>query len=115
MNLRDSLALSLLTMDYEKDDYNTPRIGGAINLDGHGYIGIVTDNSLIVQEIKPGESYYVSTYEHTVPVKVEYEASNGQDAAEFIFDKGTFSEFTNPVTSCAAFGKESWDIGIKNP
>ena len=31
MNMKDALAYSLLTMDYEKDDYNTPRIAAAVS------------------------------------------------------------------------------------
>lgn len=115
MNLRDSVALSLLTMDYEKDDYNTPRIGAAINKDGNGFIGIVTDSSLEVIKVNPGEAYYVSTYEHNSPRSVEYEASNAEQACEYIFEKGAFSEFTHPVTSCAAFIKDEWEISYKNP
>jgi IMP cyclohydrolase len=116
MNLRDSVALSLLAMDYEKDDYNTPRIGAAINKDGNGFIGIVTDSSLEVIKVNPNEAYYVSTYEHNSPRSVEYEAENAQEACDYIFGEGAFSEFTNPVTSCAAFIKDDdWEIAFKNP
>ena len=71
MNMKDAVALSLLTMDYEKDDYNTPRIGGAINTKGEGYIGIVTHEGIEVKKVNPGESFYVSTYEHNTPREVD--------------------------------------------
>ena len=32
MSLRDAMTMSLLTLDYEKDDYNTPRIASARRL-----------------------------------------------------------------------------------
>lgn len=115
MNVRDAIALSLLAMDYEKDDYNTPRIAGAINFKGEGYIGTVRDDAIEVIKVNPGEAYYVSTYEHNSPRVVKYEAKNSEEAAEFIYGKGIFEEFTHPVTSCAAFGKENWEISIKNP
>ncbi len=115
MNMKDALALSLLAMDYEKDDYNTPRIGGTINLDCEGYIGIVTDSGIEVKKVNANEAYYVSVYEHTTPQKVEYNVSNAKEAAEYIYDQGAFSEFTNPVTSCAVFGKDDWQISTKNP
>jgi IMP cyclohydrolase len=115
MNMRDAIALSLLAMDYEKDDYNTPRIAGAINFDGEGFIGIVRDDGIEVIKVNPGECYYVSTYEHNSPRKVEYEATNSQEATDYIYGKGIFEEFTHPVTSCAAFGKDKWDITFKNP
>lgn len=115
MNMKDAVALSLLTMDYEKDDYNTPRIGGAINTKGEGYIGIVTHEGIEVKKVNPGESFYVSTYEHNTPRKVDYTATNAKEATEFIFNGGIFSEFTHPVTSCAAFNKDEWEIDFKNP
>ena len=113
MNLRDAIALSLLAMDYEKDDYNTPRIAGAINMNGEGYIGIITDSGIEVKKVNPGECYYLSVYEQTTPHEVEYNAKNATEACELIFDKGAFSEFTHPVTSCAAFGKDSWSLDVK--
>lgn len=115
MNMKDAVALSLLTMDYEKDDYNTPRIGGAINTKGEGYIGIVTHEGIEVKKVNPGESFYVSTYEHNTPREVDYTATNAKEATEFIFNGGIFSEFTHPVTSCAAFNKDEWEIDLKNP
>ena len=115
MNMKDAVALSLLTMDYEKDDYNTPRIGGAINTKGEGYIGIVTHEGIEVKKVNPGESFYVSTYEHNTPREVDYTATNAKEAPEFIFNGGIFSEFTHPVTSCAAFNKDEWEIDFKNP
>ncbi len=110
MTIRDALALSLLTMDYEKDDFQTPRIAGASIMNGESYIGIVTADKVIVDKVFPGEAGYIATYEHTYPQKVEFEAANSSDAAAFIMDKGKFSEFTNPVTSAAAFGSNKWEI-----
>ncbi|MDI6644411.1 MAG: IMP cyclohydrolase, partial [Methanobacteriaceae archaeon] len=110
MNIRDSIAMSLLVMDYEKDDYNTPRIAGASSLNGESYIGIVTHESLIVEKVEPGKTCYISTYEHINPQEVNFNAKNAQDAAEFIMNKGKFEEFTNPVTSAAAFGVSDWEI-----
>ena len=110
MSIRDSLALSLMTMDYEKDDFNTPRIAGATTLDGESYIGIVTHEKVQVEKVPEGESSYIATYEHIQPNKVEFTAGNVSEAAQFIMDGGKFAEFTNPVTSAAAFGKESWEL-----
>jgi len=110
MTIRDALALSLLTMDYEKDDFQTPRIAGASTMNGASYIGIVTADKVIVDKVPEGEASYIATYEHTYPHKVGFEAANSSEAAAFIMDKGKFSEFTNPVTSAAAFGSEKWEI-----
>jgi IMP cyclohydrolase len=110
MNIRDSIALTLLTMDYEKDELNTPRIAGATTLDGESYIGIVTHEGIIVEKVKPREACYISTYEQIKPEYVEFACSDADDAAEFIFDGGKFSEFTNPVASVAAFADKEWKI-----
>jgi IMP cyclohydrolase len=110
MNLRDSIALSLLAMDYEKDDYQTPRIAGAIDLNGDAYIGIITAQSLIVDLVPQGETRYISTYEHITPNSIDFKAENSVDAAKFIMDQGKFADFTNPVTAAAAFGKDKWDV-----
>ena len=110
MTIRDALALSLLTMDYEKDDFQTPRIAGASTMKGVSYIGIVTADKVIVDKVPEGEASYIATYEHTYPHKVGFEAANSSEAAAFIMDKGKFYEFTNPVTSAAAFGSEKWEI-----
>ena len=112
MDIRDSLALSLMTMDYEKDDYNTPRIAGAVTLEGEAYIGIVTHQSLIVEKVPENKSAYIATYEHIKPNEVEFEAKNSHDAAEFILNKGKFAEFTNPITSAAIFGDRKWEISF---
>lgn len=112
MSIRDALAISLLTMDYEKDDYNTPRIAGAVTLEGEAYLGIVTHESLIVEKVPEGKSAYIATYEHITPHEVDFKAGNAQDAAQFILDQGKFSEFTNPITSTAAFGSEGWNISF---
>jgi IMP cyclohydrolase len=110
MTIRDALALSLLTMDYEKDDFQTPRIAGASSMNGESYIGIVTADKVIVDKVSAGKASYIATYEHTKPHKVDFEAANSSEAAAFIMDQGKFSEFTNPVTSAAAFGRGKWEI-----
>jgi IMP cyclohydrolase len=110
MNIRDSIALSLLSMDYEKDDFKTPRIAGATTIQGDSYIGIVTHEDLIVQKVETGKCAYISTYEHIKPKIVDFKANNANEAAKFIMDQGKFGEFTNPVTSAAAFGKIDWEI-----
>ncbi len=112
MSIRDALGLALLTMDYEKDDYNTPRIGGAVTLNGDAYLGIVTHESLIIEKVPEGKSAYIATYEHTKPYEVDFKALNADEAAEFILEKGKFKEFTNPITSAAAFGSEKWDMSF---
>lgn len=113
MNIRDALAYSLITMDYEKDDYNTPRIA-AVSTKDESYIGIVTYNKILVEEIKEGEAVLISTYEKNTPEIVKFQAETSEDACKFIFDEGDFAEFEHPVCSVAAVYDDKWDISALN-
>ena len=120
MNIRDAMAYSLLTMDYEKDDYNTPRIAAAITQtddeeEYECYIGIVNDNKILVEQVPYGEAAFISTYGSQVPDKVDFEAATSKDAAKYIFDEGTFANYEKPVTSCAAVFDGEWTVDVYNP
>lgn len=120
MNIKDALAYSLLTMDYEKDDYNTPRIAGVVTSDGNEdeyecYIGIVNDNKILVESVPYGDAAFISTYGSQVPDKVEFDAITAGESAKFIFDEGTFANYEKPVTSCAAVFDGEWTIDVYNP
>jgi IMP cyclohydrolase len=120
MNIRDALSYSLLTMDYEKDDYNTPRIAAAVKFadsedEYEAYIGIVNDKKLLVEAVPYGEAAFISTYGSQKPDKVDFDAKTSTEAAKFIFDEGTFANYEKPVTSCAAVFDGEWTIDIYNP
>ncbi|KZX11557.1 IMP cyclohydrolase [Methanobrevibacter curvatus] len=119
MNIKDALTLSLLAMDYEKDDYNTPRIAAVVKPENskgeyEAYVGIVTHEKILVERLKNDEAVYISTYECQSPEKVEFNASNSTETAEFIINKGKFEEFTNPVASVGAVFNKKWTIASKN-
>ena len=120
MNIKDALAYSLLTMDYEKDDYNTPRIAGVVTSSDKEdeyecYIGIVNDKKLLVEAVPYGEAVFISTYGSQLPDVVEFEAKTAADSAKFIFDEGTFANYKKPVTSGAAVFDGEWTIDVYNP
>jgi len=75
---RDALVEALHAMDYEKDDYDTPRVAGVIQQDA-GYIGIVRRDALLVREVD--EPHLVATYEETEPRAFEFEPRTGVAAA----------------------------------
>ena len=107
MSIKDAMAYSLLTMDYEKDDYNTPRIAAAVTSTDNEeeyecYIGIVNDNKILVEQVPYGEAAFISTYGSQVPDKVDFEAKTASEAAKYIFDEGAFANYEKPVTSSAA-------------
>ena len=120
MSIKDAMAYSLLTMDYEKDDYNTPRIAAAVTStdseeEYECYIGIVNDNKILVEQVPYGEAAFISTYGSQVPDKVDFEAKTASEAAKYIFDEGAFANYEKPVTSSAAVFDGEWAIDVYNP
>jgi len=111
---RDALALSLLAMDYEKDNYNTPRIAAVINSQNNlAYLGIVKKDALIIREfnLTPGTAQYVATYEHDIPCDhfkdTNFDVDSAEDAKNYIFNKGIFTKLEKPVTSAAVLSTDS--------
>ena len=120
MSIKDAMAYSLLTMDYEKDDYNTPRIAAAVTSTDNEeeyecYIGIVNDNKILVEQVPYGEAAFISTYGSQVPDMVDFEAKTASEAAKYIFDEGAFANYEKPVTSSAAVFDGEWAIDVYNP
>ena len=109
MSARDAMALSTLALDYEKDDYNTPRVSAVVDKrgDGTGWLGVVRHDELCVRQmpLAPGRFFYVATYEENAPQNTQsgdYDAATAAEACQFILGKGVFAERTNPVTAVAA-------------
>ncbi|QSH40006.1 IMP cyclohydrolase [Lentisphaerota bacterium ZTH] len=105
---RDALTLSLLAMDYEKDDYDTPRIAAVIQQEcSTAWLGIVRKDGVMVRAFKlePGKAYYLSTYEKNTPrdenADSAFEALTAQAACSYSIREGVFSEFEHPVTAAA--------------
>ena len=108
MPVRDALAYCSLSMDYEKDDYNTPRVTAVVSrTEPKGWLAIVRHDALIVREFKlePGKAYYVSTYEKNTPtthnIDNGFDAADVESAAQYVVDGGVFADFEHPVTSAA--------------
>ncbi|WP_435197491.1 IMP cyclohydrolase [Natronomonas sp. EA1] len=89
---RDALAESLLALDYEKDDYDTPRIAGVVGEES--YIATVRKDALLVHEVE--EPTLVATYEEDTPRAFAFEADDAFEAARTAYDL----EFEHAV--CAA-------------
>ncbi|WP_132059216.1 IMP cyclohydrolase [Halorussus amylolyticus] len=80
---RDALAESLLALDYEKDDYDTPRIAGVLTSDSAS-IGIVRRDALLVREVE--EPTLVATYEKDTPESFAFGAETAAEAAREAYD-----------------------------
>jgi len=106
---RDALALSLLALDYEKDQLDTPRIAGIVDrATGKGWLGIVRKDALLVREMPmaPGTAFYVATYGHNAPDEAlrdaAFAAADAAAACAHVLRGGVFSDLEKPVTAAAA-------------
>lgn len=118
---RDALVISLLALDYEKDDYDTPRIATIVKADTRTvWLGTVRRDGLDVRsfELEPGQVIHMATYEHNLPAShqiSEINADTADDLCEFVISGGVFSEFTNPVTAVSAIAEGGeFYLGVKN-
>ena len=108
MSVRDAMALSLLILDYEKDDYHTPRIAVAVAAGSEtGFLGVVRKDGLTVREMSlgAGTCFYVATYERN-EVRAEntekLDVTTAESAAKWAIEQGVFATMTNPVTATSA-------------
>jgi len=108
MSIRDALVESLSVLDYEKDDFNTPRIAVAVARGAdEGWGGIVRADGLHVRSfaLEAGKAFYFATYEVNDPrpdYSSDFEAETAQEAAEWVVSGGAFAELEKPVCSAAA-------------
>jgi IMP cyclohydrolase len=113
MPARDALVTASLALDYEKDDYNTPRISAVVDTAaGAGWLAVVRDDGLEVKKmpLEPGKFFYVATYEENSLADTqsgEYSASNAPEACDFILGGGVFAERAKPVTAVATVASEA--------
>jgi IMP cyclohydrolase len=122
MPIRDAIALSLLALDYEKDQYNTPRICAVADKrgEGKGWLGVVRDNGLEVRRMPLHSNicFYVATYEENTiddNYRDSFKARGADEACDAILHKGVFAERTNPVTAVAAISaSEGFEIAVKD-
>lgn len=107
--VRDAMAHTLLTLDYEKDMYNTPRIAAVVRArEGHAVLGTVRRDAVLVREfeLKPGTVYYVATYEHDAPGSDYsddgFTMQTADECCAYILGGGVFAELERPVTAACA-------------
>ncbi|MBX0295976.1 IMP cyclohydrolase [Haloarcula nitratireducens] len=116
---RDALAEPLLSLDFEKDDYDTPRIAGIVGVeesdptttaDGPGaVIGTVRRDALLVEEVT--EPTLVATYEEDSPTAFDLGASDAESAAREVYDH----EFEHAVCSAGVSGSAGdFDVSVYN-
>lgn len=106
---RDALVTGLHAMDYEKDDYNTPRIAGVLDDEGRGVIGTITHDALVVETVE--EPVLVATYEENRPTSYDLDAGSASDAAAAVYD----ADFEHAVCAAAvARTEDGFETAIRN-
>ncbi|MFC7018394.1 MULTISPECIES: IMP cyclohydrolase [Haloarcula] len=116
---RDALAEPLLALDFEKDDYDTPRIAGIVGLDesdptttadGPGaVVGTVRRDALLVEEVT--EPTLVATYEEDSPTPFDLAATDAEGAAHEVYDH----EFEHAVCAAGVAGTAGdFDVTVYN-
>ena len=89
---RDALADPLLALDFEKDDYDTPRIAGIVGVtddptvpdEPGALVGIVRRDALLVEAVEAPT--LVATYEHDSPGPFDLDATDAAGAAREVYD-----------------------------
>ncbi|AWB26424.1 IMP cyclohydrolase [Halococcoides cellulosivorans] len=104
---RDALVEALHALDYEKDDYDTPRVAGVVG-DGsavdESYVGVVRRDALLVESVE--EPTLVATYEKNRPEPVAFDAESAEAAAREVYEM----DFEHPI---AAAGVARTDAGFE--
>ena len=124
MSVRDAMALSLIALDYEKDDYNTPRIACAVQAGANsGFLGVVRHDGLNVHELplEPDSCFYLATYEIndvSLDQTDSFDVATPDEAAKYVIDGGAFAGLEKPITSAVAmeldegFGFATFEVGL---
>jgi len=108
MSIRDAMVQALIALDYEKDDYQTPRIAVAVEAGAdEGWGGIVRHDGLHVRAfpLAAGKAFFFATYETNDPrpeFQTDFEADSAADAARWVVDGARFAELEKPVCAAAA-------------
>ncbi|MCX5654905.1 MAG: IMP cyclohydrolase [Planctomycetota bacterium] len=113
MSIRDAMVESLVVLDYEKDDFSTPRIAVAVaRSGGEGWCGIARKDAIIVRAfpLSSGEAFYFATYEVNEPrmdLVSPFRAATADEAAQWAVDGGKFADLEKPVCSAAAVATDA--------
>ena len=104
---RDALAHSLLAYDFEKDEYDTPRIAGVLGVES--FVGIVRRDALLVERVE-GPTL-IATYEKDSPEPIGVELGDETAAARTAYDL----DFEHPVCACGvARTPKDFEFAIEN-
>ena len=109
MGMREALSVVLSALDFERDDYSTPRIAAVVDAaSGLCALATVRRDALLVQqfELEAGTALYLATYERDTPghgLRDEgFDAKSAEEACRHVLSRGVFADFERPVLAAAA-------------
>jgi IMP cyclohydrolase len=120
--IRDAIALVLLGMDYEFDDYNTSRIVVVFDkTTSDGYLGVIREDGLEIKKINIDKSQVktISTYQQNSISDDNgwdgFDSLNIDSACDYVFNGGNFSQHEFPVLAVIInCSSEGFKIAYKN-
>jgi IMP cyclohydrolase len=121
MSIRDAISMALFTLDYERDDYQTPRIAAVADLKSRlCALGIVRHDALLVKnfELNEGEAFYIATYHHNYLSNEFYDGNfdvtSVEEACDYVLGRGVFANLERPITAaCAIEADSGFSAGYK--
>ncbi|MFB6080416.1 MAG: IMP cyclohydrolase [Haloferacaceae archaeon] len=104
---RDALVTALHALDFEKDDYDTPRIAAVVGA-REAHVGIVRRDALLVEAVD--DPTLVATYEEDRPRAVDFPATDPDAAARAAYRL----DFEHPVCAAAAAVDDGVETAVYN-
>ncbi|NLU41652.1 MAG: IMP cyclohydrolase [Firmicutes bacterium] len=111
--VKDSLSLSLLALEYERDQYHTPRIAAVADYSrDEAWLGIITDSKLEVRKVpvEAGEARLLAVYELTEVTSVDIASENPEGIAQELMEL----PYEHPICSIASMIKAGYvEYGVR--
>jgi len=104
---RDALVEALHSLDFEKDDYDTPRIAAVVGRRA-ATVGIVRRDALLVRRVE--EPHLVATYERDSPEPHEFQPTTASAAAE----TALAADFEHPVCAAGVHVADGVGLAVEN-
>ena len=110
----EAIALSLIAYGYERDDFDTPRLAGAVR-GNIAWLGVAKKDELRFKEfrLEDGDAIMVATYEKTGFEPVSISGKSADEIAKYAFEL----PFEKPVCSAAAIAskEQGFELAVYNP
>lgn len=102
--VKDALSLSLLALDFERDQYHTPRIAAVADYShDEAWLGIVTDSKLEVTKVsvEAGQARLIAVYELTDVTDIDISSEEPEAIARELMELS----YEHPICAVAAMAR----------